>query len=143
MKMNNNTTPSAPAEIGAVITATVTRILAFGAFVKLADGSAGLVHISEVSDSFVNDLNDFLKVGQEVTVKLISRDETGKQNLSIKKAQPPKEKAVSAPAEFHQKPAPDGFEEMMKNYKKMSDDKLLDLKRSVDSKRGSSRKGKK
>ena len=57
-------------EVGGVMEGKVTGITKFGAFVDLADGKVGLVHISEVADVYVNDINDFLKVGQTVKVKV-------------------------------------------------------------------------
>ena len=57
-------------EVGGVVEGTVTGITKFGAFVDLTDGKVGLVHISEVADVYVNDVKDFLKVGQKVKVKI-------------------------------------------------------------------------
>ena len=75
-------------EIGAVIEGKVTGITKFGAFVALPEGKSGLVHISEVANSYVNDVNDYLSVGQTVKVRVISINEAGKINLSVKQAQP-------------------------------------------------------
>lgn len=75
-------------EQGSIVEGKVTGILKFGAFVDLGNGKSGMVHISEVSNSFVNDINDFLKVGDGVKVKIISIGDDGKIALSIKKAEP-------------------------------------------------------
>ncbi|MBQ9932580.1 MAG: S1 RNA-binding domain-containing protein, partial [Ruminiclostridium sp.] len=64
-------------------------ITKFGAFVSLPGGRSGLVHISEIAHSYVADVKDFLTEGQEVKVKVVSIDEAGRINLSIKKATPP------------------------------------------------------
>ena len=72
-------------EIGSKVTGKVTGITNFGAFVELPGGTTGLVHISEVADSYVKDVNDHLKVGDMILVKVISEKE-GKTALSIKKA---------------------------------------------------------
>ncbi|MBQ2890739.1 MAG: S1 RNA-binding domain-containing protein, partial [Clostridia bacterium] len=72
-------------EIGSIQNGKVTGVVAFGAFVELPDGQTGLVHISEVASEFVDDVSKFLKVGQEVKVKVVSV-ENGKIGLSIKKA---------------------------------------------------------
>ncbi|MBQ5973169.1 MAG: S1 RNA-binding domain-containing protein, partial [Oscillospiraceae bacterium] len=74
--------------LGEIVTGKVTGITKFGAFVSLPDGSSGLVHISEIADTFVRDVADVLSVGQEVRVKVVSRDEKGRLSLSIKKAAP-------------------------------------------------------
>ena len=74
-------------EIGSIVEGTVTGIAKFGAFVELPDKKVGLVHISEVSSEYVNDVNDYLKVHDTVKVKVISVDAKGKIALSIKQAQ--------------------------------------------------------
>lgn len=76
-------------EIGAILDGKVTGITKFGAFVALPGGRSGLVHISEVAYSYVSDVSEFLSVGQEVKVKLISVDENNRINLSIKQTLPP------------------------------------------------------
>ena len=75
-------------EIGSIYEGKVTGITKFGAFVLLPMGKSGMVHISEVANTFVDDINNFLKEGQTVTVKLIAIDQQGRINLSIKKALP-------------------------------------------------------
>lgn len=83
-------------EVGMILEGKVTGITKFGAFVTLGGGKSGLVHISEVANSYVNDINEFLKIGQDVKVKIIGITPEGKINLSIKKAVEP------APAEQRQ-----------------------------------------
>lgn len=79
--------------VGAVLEGKVTGITKFGAFVELGRGQSGLVHISEISNSYVNDVGEHLSVGQTVRVKVLGIS-GGKINLSIKKAEldpePPK-----------------------------------------------------
>src|SRR5919205_3705771 len=72
-------------EVGSKLQGKVTGITNFGAFVELPDGSTGLVHISEVADSYVKDVNDHLKIGDQIEVKVIGTKD-GKTSLSIKKA---------------------------------------------------------
>lgn len=72
--------------VGDIAVGKVTKIMPFGAFVRLENGESGLVHISEVSSGFVKDINEVLAVGQEVRVKVISIDDKKRINLSIKKA---------------------------------------------------------
>ena len=74
--------------VGAIVEGKVTGITKFGAFVALPEGKSGMVHISEVASTFVNDIKDFLQEGQQVKVKIINIDQAGRINLSIKKAQP-------------------------------------------------------
>lgn len=76
-------------EVGAILEGKVTGITKFGAFVSLPGGRSGLVHISEIAYSYVSDVSEFLEVGQDVKVKLINIDESGRINLSIKKTTPP------------------------------------------------------
>ena len=79
-------------EKGSIYEGKITSITNFGAFVSLPDGPDGLVHISEVSNGFVKDINEILTVGQTVKVKVISIAENGKIALSIKQAMPREEK---------------------------------------------------
>ena len=79
--------------VGSVVEGKVIRIKPFGAIVSLEDNTQGLVHISQVSSSYVQNINDYLKVGDTVTVKVLSVDaETKKISLSMREAEkkPPK-----------------------------------------------------
>ena len=71
--------------VGSIVEGKVTGITKFGAFVALPEGKSGLVHISEIAYTYVNDVKDHLKEGQEVKVKVIGIDENGRINLSIRK----------------------------------------------------------
>lgn len=71
-------------EVGSKLEGKVTGITHFGAFVELAEGVTGLVHISEIADNYVKDVNDHLKLEDKVTVKVINVDKDGKIGLSIK-----------------------------------------------------------
>src|SRR6478736_8749316 len=73
-------------EVGSKVQGKVTGITNFGAFVELPGGSTGLVHISEVADNYVKDINEHLKVGDQVLVKVLNVEKDGKIGLSIKKA---------------------------------------------------------
>ncbi|ARU61710.1 hypothetical protein CBW65_12265 [Tumebacillus avium] len=75
-------------EVGSVVEGKVTGIKSFGAFVELAEGKTGLVHISQVSHTFINDINDVLNVGDVVQVKVLNVEDNGKISLSIKETQP-------------------------------------------------------
>lgn len=142
-------------EIGVVTEGTVTGIAKFGAFVALEDGKSGLVHISEIAAGFVTDINEHLKVGDAVKVKVVSIDEKGRINLSIRQAQPkpepaprPERPARPAPTpRYEPKPdfvvpeqkGPASFEDMLLKFKQDSDSKLSDLKAKEDGGRGRKR----
>lgn len=86
-------------EVGIKLEGKVTGITHFGAFVELPEGGTGLVHISEVADNYVKDVNDHLKLGDKVTVKVINVDKDGKIGLSIKQT-------VDRPVEEQRPPRP-------------------------------------
>ena len=71
-------------EAGKAYDAEVVSIQSYGAFVKIAPGKEGLVHISEIALERVNKVEDHLKIGQKVKVKLIKIDDQGRVNFSIK-----------------------------------------------------------
>jgi len=75
-------------EVGAIYKAKIVKIMNFGAFCEFMPGKEGLIHVSELSDKFVKNAEDVVKVGDEVTVKLIKVDDQGRVNLSIKQAKP-------------------------------------------------------
>ena len=93
-------------EIGSIYEGKVTGITKFGAFVLLPMGKSGMVHISEVANTFVDDINNYLKEGQAVTVKLIAIDQQGRINLSIKKALPQTEQPARPARPAGNRPAP-------------------------------------
>lgn len=130
-------------EVGAIVEGEVTGITNFGAFVQLPEGKVGLIHISEVSNVYVKDVHDFLKEKDKVKVKVLSIDERGKIGLSIKQLTPPPpappkpQRPVSQERRRAPKVAPPvSFEDKLSRFLKDSDDRLLDLKRNTESKRG-------
>ncbi len=76
-------------EIGTLYDATVKRIMNFGVFVEFLPGREGLVHVSELANKFVKDVNEIVKVGDKFKVKLVVKDEMGRFNLSRKQAEVP------------------------------------------------------
>ena len=78
--------------VGDIVEGKVTGIKNYGAFVELAEGKSGMVFISEVAHTYVNDINDFLKLGDEVKVMVTAIAEDGKISLSIKRTTEPPEK---------------------------------------------------
>ncbi|MEW4372787.1 S1 domain-containing RNA-binding protein [Paenibacillus kandeliae] len=95
-------------EVGTKLEGKVTGITHFGAFVDLSGGVTGLVHISEIADNYVKDVNDHLKLGDVVTVKVINVDKDGKIGLSIKQAvDKPAEAAPSSRPPSSRPPRPE------------------------------------
>ncbi|MGM0603460.1 MAG: S1 RNA-binding domain-containing protein [Bacillota bacterium] len=107
-------------EVGSIVVGTVTGITNFGAFVELEDGETGLIHISEVANTYVKDINNFLKVDEEVKVKVINIDDDGKIGLSIKQLEDPDDRIDHAPEM--------SFEEKMNRFLKQSSERQQDLK---------------
>ena len=167
-----------PLEIGTVVEGKVTGITKFGAFVELPGGRTGMVHISEVSTSYVKEISDYVQPNEIVRVKILAVTPEGKINLSMKQAMdrpapPPRPREQGprgqaprgasgrgqaprapqaprkpyTPAPRHTGPGadvafrrpsaePQSFEEMMSRFKQTSDDKMSDIRRNIDGKRG-------
>lgn len=85
-----------PIAVGDIIEGRVSGIAKFGAFVEMGEGKNGLVHISEISSRYVENVEDFVKRGDVVKVKVVSISPEGKIGLSIRQAEPPKERQVQA-----------------------------------------------
>ena len=92
-------------EVGTILEGKVTSITKFGAFVALEGGRSGLVHISEIANTYVNDVHDFLQEGQTVKVKLLAIKD-GKLDLSIKKALPAPERPAQRSFQPRTSPRP-------------------------------------
>jgi len=127
-------------EVGNIVEGKVSGITSFGAFVQLPNGKIGLVHISEVADEYVKDVKAHLKENQSVKVKVVSVDSNGKISLSIKKAQETKQAARSSrPIDIdwgRENRDTMSFEERLAKFMKDSDERMHDLKKSFESKRG-------
>ncbi len=128
---------------GAIVEGKVTGIMKFGAFVSLPEGKSGLVHISEIANTYVTDVKEHLTEGQTVTVKIIGIDESGRLNLSIKKAQPqePRQPRYSEPVFTGVKKKPqvstgDSFEDKLKAFMQDSESKMSGLKGGMEKKGG-------
>lgn len=150
-------------EIGGIYTGKVSGITKFGAFVNFEGGKSGLVHISEVANSFVSDVNDHVKLGQSIRVKVLSISNEGKINLSIKRVEPEAAQAEAAEApqpKFQRQAAPVrhekysmapvqtvnessgnlDFEDRLKKFMQDSDSRIADSRMYADRKQRSRRR---
>lgn len=142
--------------IGDIFEGTVTGVMAFGAFVEFDDNQSGMVHISEISETYVKDINDHIKKGDKVKVKVIKIEDNGKISLSIKRVNPPKTERVKKeavkktgsvrPDDFDWSKKSDdnmSFEDKLSKFKQISDENMQAVRRSAEGKRsgGYSRKG--
>ena len=135
------------AEAGQKVKGKVTRITDFGAFVRMENGQTGMIHISQVADTYVSNILDILTVGQEVEPTILSVDEKGRISLTLKSGKknrrsegsgprtgartPASSTAASGaqPAMFEAPPKPTGFEEMLNRFKTTSEEKISDLRK--------------
>ena len=131
-------------EVGSIVEGKITGITKFGAFVALPEGKSGLVHISEIANTFVSDVHEHVQMGQAVRVRVLSISEEGNINLSLKRAQ--EEAPARPPRESRPRPAPsrpaaeapaarttaDGpsnnleFEDRLKKFMQESDSRIAD-----------------
>lgn len=124
-------------QVGNVLDGTVVNITNFGAFVEVS-GKTGLVHISEISDTYVKDIRKHLKEQDKVKVKVIGIDDNGKISLSIRQANPPKKttKPVEIDWDYEKKKATGlSFEDRISKFLKESEERFQDLKKNQESKR--------
>lgn len=121
---------------GNILEGTVVNITNFGAFVEV-EGKTGLVHISEVSDTFVKNIREHLKEKDKVKVKVISVDDNGKISLSIKQALPIKKTVKPIEIDWNNEKVNGNsanFEDRLSKFLKESEERFLDLKKHQDSK---------
>ncbi len=147
-------------EVGNKVEGKITGLAKFGAFVDLGDNKTGLVHISEVSDKFVEDINDELKVGQIITIEILSIDDDGKIALSMrdrekeaaeKKASAKTEgkkdysksnrssaqsRGPSKPFRANRKSGGNDFDSLMSDFLKDSESRLSSIKKNTENRRG-------
>jgi Predicted RNA binding protein (contains ribosomal protein S1 domain) len=137
--------------LGQIIEGTITDILDYGVFVKLEDEkkNTGLVHISEISNSYVKDIKQVLQINQKVKVKVISIGDNGKVSLSIK--QVPGDNGTQNVGSSNytrrytdnkksnsnvKEKKSDEFEDVISKFMKDSEDKLRYVKNHFESKGG-------
>ncbi len=126
--------------VGTKVTGKVTGIKDFGAFVDIGNGQSGLVHISQISNDYVKDIHDKLSVGDIVTAVVVG-DNHGKIALSIKQAQSPQPSKAGKKTYHHDKPtvkktSSEGFDDLLADFMKESQDRLSTLKKNTEGKRG-------
>ena len=134
---------------GTILEGKVKSITKFGAFITLPEGRSGLVHISEIAYTYVNEVRDFLTEGQDVKVQILEIDQAGRINLSIKRAladQPQPEARPRRQEQPVQRPAhPIGavpppaessgnqdFEDRLKKFMQESDSRIADSRMYAD-----------
>ena len=148
--------------VGEILEGKITGITKFGAFVALPEGKSGMVHISEVANSYVNDIKDFVKIDDAVRVKVINIDDQGRINLSIKRAQEqPRTEQAQPKAEFRPRterrpqqrnfaqqprenkqrdPGSMTFEDKLKMFMADNESRMADSRHNTDRKNGSRRR---
>ncbi|MCI7804976.1 MAG: S1 RNA-binding domain-containing protein [Oscillospiraceae bacterium] len=137
-------------EIGKIYDGKVKGIAQYGAFVEIEGAGTGMVHISEIANTFVKDVKDYLTENQMVKVKVLSISDDGKIGLSIKKANENAEEQLKPAKRPERKPniwepkkkppvSELGFEEMLTRFKQNSEEKICALKRNTERKNGSRR----
>lgn len=168
-------------EVGNIVEGTVVSIAEYGAFVRLPGGKTGLVHISQISDKFVKEVKEHIKLGTRVIVKIISIDK-GKIQLTMKGIKQPEADAAGESQQSAQTSSEEtgtvskrnsythsytrystgrqrsshshsryerhdsddvngeSFERKLRNFLRQSEDRLIDLKKSIDAKQGIKKK---
>jgi S1 RNA binding domain protein len=129
-------------EVGAILEGKVTGITRFGAFVALPGGGSGLIHISEIANTYVNDVHDCLTEGQTVKVKVIGINE-GKVNLSLKRVEEsprPAPRPRSVSSHRGDTAAEPSFEDKLKQFMQESDSRMSGSKLYADKKGGRRRR---
>ncbi len=109
-----------PVKVGEILDGVVSGITHFGAFVDLPNGQRGMVHISEIADAYVKDINDYLKLNEHIKVKVLSVEDNGKISLSIRR--------VSSSPKL-------SFEEQLAKFLRDSEERQADI-RNRENKRG-------
>jgi len=152
---------SEPLVVGSIVEGKVTKVTPFGAIVAINGGGQGLVHISQIANTFVKDINDHVKIGDEVKVKVLSiEEETNRVALSIRAALPKPERTErperqdrpskpnfknresrgdgeksSYDRDYSDRPAQSNdFEDIMKEFLKQSNDKMASLNKRANKK---------
>ena len=131
-----------PLEIGSEVEGKVTGVTKFGAFVELPEKNVGLVHISQISDSYVTDISKHLKVGDLIKVRVLGQAKEGKYDLSIKQVGKAswQQSKPRRPKSEENKIHPGSFEDKITQFLKTSEEKLSDWKRNLEVKQSGKKK---
>lgn len=135
-------------QVGDTLKGRVVGIAKFGAFVELENGEKGLVHISKISKDYVKKISDYLKVGQEVEVKVIGKSKDGKLDLSMKDVVQPDQVQTVNPNDSKsgderrgnrrnhvRNQGEDSFEKRLAKFMRDSERKFSDFKKTREKKR--------
>lgn len=133
------TVPIAP---GDVVTCVIEQIMPYGAFVRIKNGQRAMIHISELSHSFVKKVEDILAMGQEVQAKVIKIDEKGRIDLSLKKMESSRPSYSNRSAGGPPEDPRDSFEKKLSNYLKASEAKIADINSKLNSSRAAKKRSK-
>lgn len=149
---NQNESPSLV--VGSIVEGTISGVTSFGAFVKFPGNEEGLVHISEIANEYVTNIADFVALGDKVKVKILGLNKKNKYDLSLKQTKeqqkPNPDDHFSGGGEKNTSPRPSfkykktekpistasPFEDRMSKFLKKSEEKLIDLKRNIQTKQG-------
>lgn len=137
-------------EVGTTMKGTVLKVADYGAIVRLAGGQTGLIHISEIADTYVRDVTEYINESNEVTVKVLRLNQKGRYELSLRQcdsASPPRALDTSEEAhstadarerrmECGSRMSVATFEDRLSRFLKDSEEKQHDLKRHLDTRRG-------
>ena len=115
-------------QTGDVVDGKVVKLLRYGVIVELGDGVSGLVHISEIAPEFVAAVEDYLREGDTVRVKVLGQKEEGRFDLSIKRAEHP-DAEQQAPRRPSRRPTSEAFERRLTDFMKHSNQRQSDLNR--------------
>lgn len=122
---------SGSVQIGGVVEAEVVKVADFGLYAKLPSGQEGLVHISQIANEFVKNINDYARVGDRIRVKIL-QNRSGRMELSAKEVEPLKKKSGGASAE---QSAQDAFDDKLKKFMIQSERTQADLRRNREARR--------
>jgi S1 RNA binding domain protein len=143
-------------DVGSIVEGVVVEVVKYGAFVKMRNGRTGLVHISQISNEFVREITDHISPGTRVMAKIVSIDDRGRVQLSLKNV--PQDglsesggqegaaddsrsgAARRAIPRYQDAREEDSFEKKLKMFMRQSEDRMVDIKRNIESKRGIKKK---
>jgi S1 RNA binding domain protein len=147
---NNQEEQTESFQKGEEVEGEVSGITSFGAFIKLPNGEEGLVHISEISNSYVTNIADFINLQDTVKVKVLGKNQKGKWDLSMKqvgnneeKFTPKKERTFDKSKKKEKGFEEGSFDDIMDKFLKKSDEVQLDVRKNLQFKQGVRKKGKK